>query len=242
MVEEGAYRRLIDAYYVAEGPLPADRRECYRIAGALKPAERKAVDYVLAKFFDETPDGFRHKRCDLEIARFQDKQNKAKASAEARWSKQRPESGGNANASQNGGQKPMRTHSGGNAHQTPDTSHQSPDLKTKPVGNQTLLAAGEAVGLMRAAGIAVANPGHPKLVSLCALGITAAELTAAVETAKGNGKGFAYALAVATNARNEAAGNPSTRPPSKADKLAATAAELGSARHETGKGQTYEHA
>lgn len=68
---------------------------------------------------------------------------------------------------------------------------------------------------MRAAGIAVANPGHPKLVSLCALGITAAELTAAVETAKGNGKGFAYALAVATNARNEAAGNPSTRPPSK---------------------------
>lgn len=70
LVEEGAYRRLIDAYYVAEGPLPADRRECYKLAGANKPAERKAVDYVLGKFFDETPDGFRHKRCDLEIAKY----------------------------------------------------------------------------------------------------------------------------------------------------------------------------
>jgi hypothetical protein len=58
----------------------------------------------------------------------------------------------------------------------------------------------------------------------------------------GHGKGFQYAVAVAANARNEAAGNPTTRPPSKADKLAATAANLGSARHETGKGTTYEHA
>lgn len=240
LVEEGAYRRLIDAYYVAEGPLPADRRECYKLAGANKPAERKAVDYVLGKFFDETPDGFRHKRCDLEIARFRDKQNKAKASAEARWSKQRPESGGNATASQSGGPDPMRPHSGGNALQTPDTSHQS---KNKTLGEiPTLLNAGEAVGIMRAAGLQVGNPGHPKLVALCALGITAAELGAAVETAKANGKGFQYAVAVAANARNEAAGNPTTRPPSKADKLAATAAELGSARHETGKGQTYEHA
>lgn len=220
--------------------MPADRRECYRIAGALKPAERKAVDYVLAKFFDETPDGFRHKRCDLEIARFQDKQNKAKASAEARWSKQRTESGGNATASQNGEPDGMRTHSGRNAHQTPDTSLQSKNLN--PVETPSLLNAGEAVAIMRAAGLQVGNPGHPKLVALCALGITAAELSAAVDTAKGNGKGFQYAVAVAANARNEAAGNPTTRPPSKADKLAATAANLGSARHDTGKGQTYEHA
>lgn len=241
LVEEGAYRRLIDAYYVAEGPLPADRRECYKLAGAFKPAERKAVDYVLGKFFDETPDGFRHKRCDLEIARFRDKQNKAKASAESRWNAKRTESGRNANASPDEHSDAMRTHSEGNAHQTPDTRHQSPELKTNPKPNPTFISAPEAVGLIREAGIAVANPGHPKLVALCALGITAAELRAAVDTAKGNGKGFQYAVAVAANARNEASGNATTRPPNRADKLAATAANLGSARHAQGKGTTYEH-
>ncbi len=242
LVEEGAYRRLIDAYYVAEGPLPADRRECYKLAGAFKPAERKAVDYVLGKFFDETPDGFRHKRCDLEIARFRDKQNKAKASAESRWNAKRTESGRNANASPGEHSDAMRTHSEGNAHQTPDTRHQTPDLNSKAIGaNPTFLHAAEAVGLIRAAGIAVANPGHPKLIALCAMGITAEELRAAADTAKGNGKGFGYAVAVAANARAEAAGKPNTRPPSKAEKLAATAANLGSARHEQGKGTTYEH-
>jgi hypothetical protein len=88
------------------------------MAKASTPAQRKAVDQVLAEFFELRDGSYHQKRADSEIARYQDKQRKAKASAEARWS----QSGRNANA--------MRTHSEGNALQTPDTRHQTeePDV------------------------------------------------------------------------------------------------------------------
>ena len=92
--------------------------------------ERDAVEVMLREFFEATPDGWRHSRCDREIARFQDKQRKAKASAEARWSQRQPQSERNANASPD----EMRTHSEGNAprarSQAPGTSPQSPVTKS----------------------------------------------------------------------------------------------------------------
>lgn len=67
LTERGAYRELLDQYYVHEKPLPLDKREVYRMAVAATPAERKAVDYVLGKYFVEKPDGWHQKRCDEEI-------------------------------------------------------------------------------------------------------------------------------------------------------------------------------
>lgn len=122
MIEDGAYRRLLDAYYIRERPLPADPREVYRLARAQSKQDREAVDVVLREFFHQTPDGWEHGRCDREIARFRDKQDKARRSAEVRWSAKREACERNANASS----EDMRTHCEGNAPrarpQTPDTN------------------------------------------------------------------------------------------------------------------------
>ncbi len=71
MIEDGAYRRLLDLYYQHEQPLPADKRQVYRLARATTPAERKAVDTILSEYFTATPDGHRHSRCDEEIEQYQ---------------------------------------------------------------------------------------------------------------------------------------------------------------------------
>ena len=66
-------------------------------------------------------------------------------------------------------------------------------------------SAGEATKAMRAAGIADANPSHPKLTALLKAGITVDELRSAAEHAVHGHKGFAYALATAEGRRRDAA-------------------------------------
>lgn len=145
MLEDGAYRRLLDAYYIREEPLPASSIEIYRLVRAREKSVRAAVDAVLTEFFSLGDDGWRHARCDREISRFQDKQRKAKASADARWSNRASLSAapsvGNANASADAMRSDMRTHSERNAPrarpQTPVTSNQSPEEKKKnPAGSK----------------------------------------------------------------------------------------------------------
>lgn len=125
MLEDAAYRRLIDAYYTREAPLPLERAACYRLARAQAKDERRAVDAVLDEFFSLFPEGWRQKRCDEEIERFRTKSKKAKESADARWADKSIER--NANAYANA----MRTHEEGNAtcarpsNQKPVTSNQS---------------------------------------------------------------------------------------------------------------------
>lgn len=99
--EDMAYRRLIDAYYQRESPLPLERRMVYRLARAATEEQRFAIDSVLEEFFVETEEGYRHYRCDAEIDATASKRAKASNSAKVRWAKE------NANA--------MRTHSERNA-------------------------------------------------------------------------------------------------------------------------------
>lgn len=138
MLEDAAYRRLLDAYYIRERALPLDLRECCKLARAVSKPERDAVAYVLREFFQKADDGYRQKRADAEIGRFQDKQSKAKRSADARWNAHRAQSEGNANASPDAMRTHMRTHSEGNAPrarpQTPDTRHKTPEA-THPTQN-----------------------------------------------------------------------------------------------------------
>lgn len=89
MVEDGAYRRLIDAYYTRERPLPGDLKEVCRLARAITKPERDAVKVVLEEFFVQSTDGWRHKRCDAEIARYQEKQPSAEAKRENDRERQR---------------------------------------------------------------------------------------------------------------------------------------------------------
>ncbi|NHC63193.1 YdaU family protein [Paenalcaligenes suwonensis] len=71
MIEDGAYRRLLDLYYQHEQPLPAEKRQVYRLARASTAAEKKAIDTILEEFFQKTIDGHRHSRCDEEIEQYQ---------------------------------------------------------------------------------------------------------------------------------------------------------------------------
>ena len=72
MLEDGAYRRLLDAYYIKEAPLPKALRDVCRLVRAMTKPERDAVAIVLAEFFREGDDAWHHKRCDAEIARYKE--------------------------------------------------------------------------------------------------------------------------------------------------------------------------
>jgi uncharacterized protein YdaU (DUF1376 family) len=80
-LEDIAYRRLLDFYYLREAPIPADVQEAARLVRMRQHAE--CVETVLREFFSLSPEGWRHARCDAEIERMRDKQAKARASAEA---------------------------------------------------------------------------------------------------------------------------------------------------------------
>jgi uncharacterized protein YdaU (DUF1376 family) len=79
-LEDLAYRRLMDQYYLREGPLPADINSTAKLVRMRSAAAD--VESVLREFFTLTDDGWRHARCDKEIEHMQDKQAKARASAE----------------------------------------------------------------------------------------------------------------------------------------------------------------
>lgn len=135
-VEDAAYSRMIRKYYATEKPLPADIRAIQRLIGARSKEEREAVQVVLDEFFVLQDDGWHQTRCDEDIARYQSKQGKARASANARWSK--PHTERNANASlphmQTDSERnanASETHNGRNALQSPVPSPQTPNPNTK---------------------------------------------------------------------------------------------------------------
>lgn len=198
MVEDGAYNRLMDQYYQTERPLSLDKKMVYRLARATTTAERKAVDFVLDYFFDKEEDGYHQKRINAEIERYQEKQRKAKASANARWNK----SERNANASKTHDASDMRTHSEGNAHQAPSTKHQTPDTikkNTEAAASTTVEGQGpepaalpsgpvqerklELVSMLRKRGAAL-QAGDPRVERWAANGVTDAQALQALEIAQ----------------------------------------------------------
>jgi uncharacterized protein YdaU (DUF1376 family) len=191
--EDMAYTRLLRAYYHHEKAIAEGQQ--YRLAKASTPGQRRAVDQVLSEFFELRDGHYHQKRADAEIARYQDKQRKAKASADARWS----QSGRNANASPDA----MRTHSEGNAHHAPDTRHQSPDTEAKASAVGT--PAGAICRALKTAGIANVNPGNLRLTTLLAAGATEAEFLAHADKARDKGDAFAYVLAAVEGERKRAA-------------------------------------
>ena len=65
--EDLAFRRLLDAYYWRELPLPVSIDECCRLVRAEKPEHTAAVETVLREFFTLEDDGWHIERCDREI-------------------------------------------------------------------------------------------------------------------------------------------------------------------------------
>jgi hypothetical protein len=100
--EHGAYIKALSRYYLLEEPLPLEEEKLFRYLGVKDEVEAQAIRNILDDFFAKTDVGFIHKRCDVEIEKYQEKSYKASQSAKVKWEKEK-----NANA--------MRTHSDGNA-------------------------------------------------------------------------------------------------------------------------------
>ena len=121
LLEHGVYGRLLDVYYTRECGI--EDSTAARLVGARSKEERSALESVLNEFFALDGGIWTHSRCDREISRYQDKQRKAKASADARWSKDKTQCDNDANA--------YRTQCDSDApsNQTPVTSNKPPTPK-----------------------------------------------------------------------------------------------------------------
>lgn len=217
-VEDGIYSRMIRWYMASEAPLPADIKAIQRRVRARTSGERAAVQTILDEFFKLHADGYHQQRCDEEVARYRDKQSKAKRSANARWNRPNSTCSDDADA--------MRTHDAsmcaGDAngmhrarvpkHQTPNTKqssavvgHQQVAVHVGPDGPALAGFAEQAAKAMEAAGLADVSASHPKLRALVSAGLTVAELADAARVAAAGSKGFPWALARAEGQRRDAA-------------------------------------
>jgi len=130
-IEDATYSRLIRKYYATEKPLPADMKIVQRLINARSKEEKNAVVSVLNEFFNLTDDGWRQERCDHEIARFKDRQIKARRSAEGRWQSSSVEqilsdSTPNSVCDRNANALPTQC-SPNTIHQSPNTNLHTPD-------------------------------------------------------------------------------------------------------------------
>ena len=141
LLHRGAYDALLDAYYLNERPLPADARECYLLADARSPAERRAVDACLARFFVLQADGYHQKRCDAELARWAAKSAGAASAVNLRWERERQ-----AKASREQQEyetrhtNAIRTYNERNTNVIPPTNHE-PQTTTTPIQRTVVEAA-----------------------------------------------------------------------------------------------------
>lgn len=87
LLEDLAYRRMLDAYYVNERPFVGSVQDIAREIGMREHIED--VEYVLNRFFAFDGDAWTNKRADAEIEKFKGKSAKAakagRASAERRF-------------------------------------------------------------------------------------------------------------------------------------------------------------
>ena len=136
-IEDATYSRLIRKYYATEKPLPMDVKFVQRLINARSKEEKNAVISVLNEFFTLTDDGWRQERCDHEIARFKDRQIKARRSAEGRWQSSSAEqilSDSTSNSVCDRNANALRSQCSPNTrHQSPNTNLHTPDKQNNGV-------------------------------------------------------------------------------------------------------------
>jgi len=89
-LERSIYRDLIELYYETEGPISIDLERVARRIVATSPEERAAMVDVLNEFFAPGPEGWSHKRCEEELAKYRRMSAGGRVGAEHRWSKGKP--------------------------------------------------------------------------------------------------------------------------------------------------------
>lgn len=89
LIEHGAYRQLIDQYYLDEKPLPLDEEILYRLVNARNQDEKYAVRFAIKSFFTKTEDGYVHGRCDAELQKYKSQSEQKSKASRVRWDKER---------------------------------------------------------------------------------------------------------------------------------------------------------
>lgn len=84
-MEDLAYRRLLDWYYLHECPIPLDIAECSRQIRMRTHTD--CIATVLQEFFERTENGWIHHRANRELEKAGEKSSKASESAKVRWKK-----------------------------------------------------------------------------------------------------------------------------------------------------------
>lgn len=136
LAEHGAYSLMLQTFYATERALPTDRKVLYRLLRADSVAERKAVDSVVAQFWQETAQGLINNRATevLDAYRRWVEQQKANGKRGGR----RSLSDGLANGKQTGSEtetqtKPNGVPMGGDRARVPlPTSHLDHDQDSQP--------------------------------------------------------------------------------------------------------------
>lgn len=213
MLEHGAYGLLLDRYYSTELPLPKD--QVHRVARARSRDEKQAVDDVLKEFFLLTDGVFVHSRVEREIAKKESKTKAAQANG-GKGGRPKKQPTGSENETH---EKPTGLFLGSEnethekAHQTPDTSNQSPVTSNQEdnTGIQPTRAGAVCV-VFKSVGIGHVNPQHETLLELLADGAQVQEFEDAAHKAIDLGKGFAYALGIVKNSREDAKRRPKSQP------------------------------
>lgn len=207
MLEDGAYTRLLDAYYAEECGIEHERR--YAIARAVSDDEKKAVDYILARYFRLVGSSYEHDKAQEVIKAVHkrvaaNRENGAKGGRPRINEKPSVNPTGNPNESlQNQSQREMNT-----TPLPPDAAGVAGggSLASQPVEvGQQPTAAGLICKALKASGISLVNPGHPKLLALIEAGATVDEFTGFIPAAQKAGAGFAWILAAVANERTRAA-------------------------------------
>jgi uncharacterized protein YdaU (DUF1376 family) len=91
LLEDLAYRRMLDLYYTTESPLPLDPKKVSRLIGM--PDHLEFVEAILEDFFIKKEDGWRNERCDQEIAGLREMQTSGRRGAQKRWGGHRDPNG-----------------------------------------------------------------------------------------------------------------------------------------------------
>lgn len=129
-MEDLAYRRMLDLYYLTEKPLPSDIDEIALLIRMRSHCD--CIATVLRYFFELTASGYINKKVETILDEYHQKSVKAKASADARWAKVKEKNNrksiknngiddicdGNANA--------LRDECEGNANHKPITNNHKP--------------------------------------------------------------------------------------------------------------------
>ena len=100
-VEDLAYRRMLDLYYLSESALPNDAQW---IARRIRmPAAIQEVRQILSEYFQTAEDGLQHnKRCDAEISSYQRMKTGGAKGAATKWANKRGNDKGDGEGNKEG--------------------------------------------------------------------------------------------------------------------------------------------